>query len=264
MKFKHLLIIFSLAINSVQATPLNDTGQTNFTNSTGNTVVDEPKDYSGQDARFGRDAAAKTGTLSKHSSGNNGFDFTKIAEDGRTLTDLAPKWACILDNVTGLTWEVKTNDKGFRDQNWSYSWYNSNTATNGGSSGTATGGNCLNGRNCDTEKFTSAVNKTRLCGFDDWRLPTFQELISIVDYGKIFPSIDIFYFPNTLNDWYWTASSAPGLLHNIRRIDFSVGNADATSIELANGKPVQYRVRLVRGQSFALKTQTPYPIKRLT
>ncbi|HPI97028.1 MAG TPA: DUF1566 domain-containing protein [Gammaproteobacteria bacterium] len=45
-----------------------------------------------------------------------------------------------------------------------------------------------------------------LCGFNDWRVPTSQELISIVDNSVTGPSIDSSYFPNT-NSWYfWTAS----------------------------------------------------------
>jgi len=39
----------------------------------------------------------------------------------------------------------------------------------------------------------------------DWRLPTREELCSIVDLEKYDPAIDPI-FTNTQNDWYWTST----------------------------------------------------------
>lgn len=44
---------------------------------------------------------------------------------------------------------------------------------------------------------------------DGWRMPTFEELSSIVDGGKYNPSIDVNYFPDTTGDFYWTSTDSP-------------------------------------------------------
>jgi hypothetical protein len=67
-----------------------------------------------QDCRYGRDAAAAAGVLTKTGGGAKGFDYTKIANNGTTLGagaalgNAPTDWACTKDNITGLTWEVKT------------------------------------------------------------------------------------------------------------------------------------------------------------
>ncbi|MCP4697528.1 MAG: DUF1566 domain-containing protein [Gammaproteobacteria bacterium] len=45
-----------------------------------------------------------------------------------------------------------------------------------------------------------------LAGHTDWRLPSRQELISIVAYGRYDPAIDTDFFPDTRSNSYWSAS----------------------------------------------------------
>jgi Protein of unknown function (DUF1566) len=45
-------------------------------------------------------------------------------------------------------------------------------------------------------------------GFNDWRLPSRIELVSILDTTRIQPSINAAIFPNTANDGFWTSSVA--------------------------------------------------------
>ena len=44
-------------------------------------------------------------------------------------------------------------------------------------------------------------------GQTDWRLPNIFEIISIVDYSKINPSINATFFPNTVNSAYWSSTA---------------------------------------------------------
>jgi uncharacterized protein DUF1566 len=57
-----------------------------------------------------------------------------------------------------------------------------------------------------------ACSKARDGGFDDWRLPTIQELLTLVDYSRTSPAIDISVF-ECESSWYWSAtpySASPG------------------------------------------------------
>ncbi|WP_297927272.1 DUF1566 domain-containing protein, partial [uncultured Agitococcus sp.] len=152
-----------------------------------------------QDAQLGRDALAAKGQLSKVGGGDAGFDFTKISATGAALPANATAWSCVQDNHTGLMWEVKTDDGGLRDKDNRYTWYNTNSSTNGGFEGYVNNGN-------NTQAFAQAVNAQGLCGHNNWRLPSKEELRSIVNYGKFNPAIDSAYFPNTQSDWYWSSS----------------------------------------------------------
>ncbi len=208
------------------ASNLNDTGIIwSGVSPYGNAIVCDPTHPEGQDCHYGRDAKALAGTLTKVGAGMAGFDFTKISNNGQPLPASAAlgsgpnDWACTRDNVTGLIWEVKTDDNGLRDSDWSYSWFNS--ASPDGVAGTDSGGTCQTPGRCDTEKYTDDVNAQGLCGANDWRMPSKHELTNILNYGigdfaGNDPAIDPDYFPNMralgINEYpvanYWTGSPA--------------------------------------------------------
>ena len=52
---------------------------------------------------------------------------------------------------------------------------------------------------------TEACKKLNLSGKKDWRLPTREELLSIVDLTKYNPAINPI-FANTHSSWYWTST----------------------------------------------------------
>ncbi len=143
--------------------------------------------------------------------------YTKIANNGSVLSDdaklgTAPTdWACTKDNKTGLIWEVKTTDGGLRDWKNYYSWYKPE-GDNGGLAGYQNGGSCR-GSDCDTYAFTNAVNAQGLCGSNNWRMPTKDELKGLLTTTSTINQpfneklyIDATYFPNT---YYWFWSSSP-------------------------------------------------------
>lgn len=226
-----------VAAPAIATGKLNDTGITSCSNNIHSGLSCPVAGFAGQDAEHGRDV-----THNDDSDGHAGFSFTKLDGSGRPLPASASDWSCVKDNVTGLIWEIKTNDGGLRNMNHSYSWYNSNPATNGGDVGTESGGTCYSAGRCDTEKFVADVNAAGLCGAKDWRMPTIDELQSIVDYSRFNPAIDTAWFPNTTSSWMW--SSSPHAYYTSRAWNLNVYYGYVGS----NDRHSNLRqVRLVRG-----------------
>lgn len=203
----------------------------------GNNATCTGETITAQDCSHGRDA-----THDDDTDGHAGFSFTKLDTNGNDLPAAAGNWSCIRDEVTGLTWEAKTDDGGLQDADNTYSWYNPDSSTNGGSSGTQSGGVC-SGSNCDTYSYVQAVNAKAqaLCGARDWRMPWLGELQSIVDYSRFLPSIDTAYFPLQRNSYIWSGSPSAYNSGYAWDIYFSKGSINSDARHFAS------RVRLVRG-----------------
>ncbi len=156
---------------------------------------------------------------------------------------------CVKDNVTGLIWEKKTDDDGLRDKDNTYTWYNPDPKTNGSDvdtnngAGVQNGGNCK-GSNCDTQAYIQALNNANYCGYSDWRMPSYGELNSIVDYGRINPAINPI-FGDTKKSMY--LSSSPHAKHNfyVWYVYFDSGRGYFRYEKYAEGKNAYY-VRAVR------------------
>lgn len=203
----------------VASTLLNDTGFTLCSDTEINGDFCPIGNYPGQDAEFGRD-----NLLNDDSDGHAGFSFVKLDANGSPLPVEATDWQCIKDNVTGLIWENKTTDG---------SWQNKNQLF--------VVGNPI-GQQVSLDQFISSVNGSRLCGADDWRLPTAQELLGIIDFGISYPgpAIDSRFFANTANDIYWSSSSHPNDPTQIWVVYFDDGRVFRDNL----GR--QLRARLVR------------------
>jgi hypothetical protein len=216
--------------------------------------------FPGQDAFYGRDAKYRARKLSKTGTGAIGFDFTKLCRNGDPAgegecapnpepgTD-ANSWACTHDNVTGLTWEIKT-DSGLQSKNSTYTWYNQDGTVNGGDAGMNNGGNCQDS-DCDTWSYIQTVNKVGICGASDWRLPTKSELLSIVDNSHFKPAVDFRLFPNTLSSHYWSSSPYPDMENSAWQVHFLYGEA------FPNEKSEKNHVRLVRGRTVTFGLKNP-------
>jgi len=216
---------------------LNDTGIVGCSDDTANNIACPVATHPEQDAQVGRDA---DDTQNDDSDGHAGFSFTKLAANGDPLSANASTWSCVKDNVTGLIWEIKTNDSGLQDKDNTYTWYNPDSSTNGGDAGTQDGGDCVGSR-CDTHGYVQALTNRMLCGDHDWRMPTKKELENILNLNRYAPAIDPDYFPNTKSGGYWSASPFPLGSDGAWLVAFSFGLSGGTY------KNEDVSVRLVLG-----------------
>jgi len=252
---------------TVQATPkysLNDTGVTKFSGSPTPITASQPaapaltttsqNDHPGQDADNGRDA-----TANDDSDGKAGFSFSKLDDTGKPLADQTVNyntqaWNCVRDNVTGLTWEVKAATNGPRYYANKYTWYDTDPTTNGGGAGSE-GDDIICGKtlaSCNTQAYKTYLNtldsNKGLCGFKDWRLPTREELRSIVNYGAAAsPLIDESFLGKTEATDHWTSQTAlyrDDKTGDAWELHFDTGQSEAHG---KGSKSVD--VRMVRGPS---------------
>lgn len=190
-------------IDQVTVSNLNDTGITVGANyPTTNNLSCIGETVAQQDCSNGRDALAQASNLIKTGVGHAGFDFTKLDTSGNALPNTALFWACVKDNNTGLVWEVKTDDGGIQDKDNTYRWGGKTALLN------APFGTQFD----DWNTLLDGVNNANLCGFNDWKVPSKHEYMSIIHYDREFPALDNSFFPNT-NTIYWTASpyAGPGI-----------------------------------------------------
>ncbi|MDH4163516.1 MAG: DUF1566 domain-containing protein [Nitrospirota bacterium] len=122
-----------------------------------------------------------------------------LAQDGSYTID-APSFTdnvdgTITDSVTGLMWQ-KTDD------GTTLNWTSANSYCEG---------------------LVLPVG-----GYSDWRLPSRMELLTIVDYGKKSPAIDMTFFTKTAGVWghYWSNTSSIFYLNEyyVWYVDFSNGS----------------------------------------
>ena len=197
--------VIQRSVAPISATPQEPTTGIVATGALNDTGIDWGGDYESgnnadcssnidatQDCDHGRDA-----THDDDSDGHAGFSFTKLDSSGNPLAASATEWSCVQDNVTGLIWEVKTDDGGIHDKDNRYRWGGVSAIGSANREGTYYD---------DWDSLVNGANSTELCGFDDWRVPDIEELRSIVDYSRYYPSIDVDYFPNTESYRYWSAS----------------------------------------------------------
>lgn len=219
-----------------------------------------------QDASIGRDF-----DFPGNGNGLAGFEFTKLDASGNVLDASATDWSCVQDEVTGLIWEVKTADEGLHDAADRYTWYNLDDLSNGGFEGyeraedfSADEENdaCYDYADgtassyCNTSAFVDRVNAEGLCGANDWRMPTREELLSLIHFGLTndddaanpthYPSVDTDYFPNTQvtvgvdTARYWSSAPYAASTSAAWAVYFGAGGSPA----LSKGEP--NAIRLVR------------------
>lgn len=196
-----------------------------------------------QDCKHGRDAGDAAG-----------FAYRKIDAKGELLPADAESWQCVLDETTGLAWEIKQpgdgvyGNRGRHDADDLFTWYNPNKGTNGGAIGdwNSRYAQCTGyvegqpATYCNIEEFVSRTNRRGLCGFNDWRLPKLAELASLVNFGRKAPAVDTAYFPSTKDGFYWSHSPDAKLEQRAWAVNFQFGYS--APMPRSNGR----HVRLVR------------------
>jgi hypothetical protein len=189
------------------------------------------------------DLAASKPTLS-HASAKTVDRFERLDIAGENIVE-SDTWSCVADKKTDLFWEVKTVDGGIRDTAHSYTWFDPELD---GQTGVEDGGRCGGGVKCDTHHYQVSLNQERLCGFDDWRLPSREELETLVKFQakKSSATIDENFFPVAEASWYWTASSNDSNPGYAWYVLFRNG------IPLNDLKARPKHVRLVRGGKIAI------------
>jgi Protein of unknown function (DUF1566) len=155
------------------------------------------------------------------------------------------KTQCVRQNSTGLIWQGQTPaGTGLRANDKYFSNLDSTTAEQ------KYDANVLGFYRYPTQVeidastnsigFKNAVNASNLCGSNAWRLPTKDELATLVKASER-PTIENAWFPNMTDQNYWTSTTFNANTSYAWSIDFYLGAAAGSSRGNANAL-----VRLVR------------------
>lgn len=128
--------------------------------------------------------------------------YTKMDAQANDLPDTAETWRMVRDNVTGLIWEVKTDDAGLNDKGGRYTWEGAQ------------------------ETHIGLLNQTNFGGYSDWRLPTVKELCSLVNLDAYDPAVNTVYFPNGGRGQCWTSNSNARLEESAWVVNTRFGHTD--------------------------------------
>ena len=151
------------------------------------------------------------------------------------------KEECVKDNITGLVWEGKTASPAT-------SRLGTTTYTNYDGTGV---GQKSDGSNADPDTeinvpgnsigYRDSVRLLNLCGYNDWRMPTSEELEGIF-VGGASPTINTGWFLNmpAANGYIYWSSSDAGNLYQTKFARFLDGGT------AFNNRSVLFHVRLVR------------------
>ncbi|MEF2482837.1 DUF1566 domain-containing protein [Vibrio mimicus] len=174
---------------------------------------------SGDDSTRGRDSDPTCDKLTGKAQNSNhdgifGARYIKLDEKGIPLKrqDLIYKqqpFHCVLDAHTGLVWETKRARK--KDAPYSIHDDDNMFAMTAPESANAFAGSCfvpqLNIHSndpamCSVNNQTHWVNSNKLCGLNNWRVPTVQELYGLMSFGRKHRdfhaiTMDTRYFPLT-------------------------------------------------------------------
>lgn len=177
---------------------------------------------------------------------NSYAEFSKISQQGVPLPVFSKQWSCVVDK-SGLMWEVKTSDFSLHSSSNTYIWYDKQS----GVANNAYSRNCSFYDFCNTDLYIEVVNDIGLCGYYDWRLPSFTELSSLKQFRENEPLIDTDFFPNTQAGRYWTSTTYKKDSAMVLDVVFFYGGSSGTD------KDLDAFIRLVRSDDNEVIRKSP-------
>jgi Protein of unknown function (DUF1566) len=212
-----------------------------------------------QDGMVGRDVTSPSAA-----DGRLGFSFSDVPKPG---AGVYAKTECVKDNITGLVWEGKPVS-GFRANTNTYTNFDSTIKLQKLVSVDTFYTDFVFGMPTQAEidapnntiGYKTAVNASALCGFTDWRLPTADELQSLVNLGTApLPAIDNDWFPNTQRAPYWSATPSSAYAKFAWFLTFWDGQLSFNDGDYYyNARYFFNAVRLVRGVTATPPTRYTY------
>ncbi|MGD9972819.1 MAG: DUF1566 domain-containing protein [Desulfatirhabdiaceae bacterium] len=103
----------------------------------------------------------------------------------------------------------------------------------------------------DWRQALEVCDSLSLGGYTDWRMPTIKELDTIASLSRSSPAINTFYFPDTVNGQYWSATTRAEKTSEGWIIDFTYGDDGYAA------KSGLLNVRAVRGGGPKYQPVTP-------
>ena len=119
-----------------------------------------------------------------------------------TVAEYFDKTECVRDNATGLIWEVKTASS-LRAGSNIYTNFDSDISKQKGPAlpaPTITEISAID----NSVGYKNVVARSNLCGFNNWRIPSKDELITLTTPG----GVDSTWFPNTPLEPFWTSTES--------------------------------------------------------
>ena len=187
---------------------LHDTGVTECYDDSA-VIVCGDADFPMQDGDTGRDEISEL--LDKSGDGPRSFDFTKFDKNGDELPNDSLVYSCVRDNFTGFIWEVKQPSTTPRFSSLRRVDHYSTMDDSGAPLAT-----CSSDEDCSVEEFVDFVNEQTYCGGANWRIPTYMELLNLLDYFDIdqeslLPSEFFPYTPDEAelgHKFYWVSDTS--------------------------------------------------------